>query len=89
MDHSDFAVLNDAGQVEDYGNWERLEDTVKSTQRPVEEEFSLENGGGGGGPTTLMLFNIFTPGKYSQLLNKSTAIELKETLYGRFSTMAT
>ena len=68
MDHSDFAVLNDAGQVEDYGNWERLEDTVKSTQRPLEGEFSLENGGGGGGPTTLMLFNIFTPGTLNSMV---------------------
>ena len=29
VDHSDFAVLNRDGHVEDYGGWEKLEETVE------------------------------------------------------------
>ena len=76
VDHSDFAVLNRDGHVEDYGGWEKLEETVKATHQPDPDQPA-----GNGGPTTLMLFNIFTPDEVdflSALVGEDAVQELKD-----------
>ena len=76
VDHSDFAVLNRDGHVEDYGGWEKLEETVKATHQPDPYQPA-----GNGGPTTLMLFNIFTPDEVdflSALVGEDAVQELKD-----------
>ena len=75
VDHSDFAVLNDAGQVEDYGQLDGLEEVIKASADNPETD------GDSGGPTTLMLFNIFTPDEVdflSTLVGEEALQELKD-----------
>jgi len=75
VDNSDFAVLNGQGEVETFGNAQDLKSTLDNWK--MEDEKSKEESGTKiasddlqfdlndltkDGPTTLMLFNIFTPG---------------------------
>ncbi len=71
VETSDFAVLNGRGEVESYGNVQDIKSTLDDWKKDGEKSGS-NNGGNDlqfdlgeltkDGPTTLMLFNIFTPG---------------------------
>ena len=70
VDQSDFAILNSDGSVESYGTTDDLDQAVDELRADEDYEITDYNqdldinpggGGGGGGPTTLMLFNIFSP----------------------------
>lgn len=77
VDTSDFAVLNGRGEVETYGNVQDIKSTLDGWAKDGEkskQESGLNVPGNDlqfdlsdltkDGPTTLMLFNIFTPGLY-------------------------
>ena len=91
VESADFAVLNANGELETYGKGEKeLAATVDSLKRnnnialdiqEPEDDFQQLLSSVGGGPTTLMLFNIFTPDEVdflSELVGEDVVRDLKE-----------
>ena len=97
VDQSDFAVLNQDGSIESYGTNEELQDVVYETydvsypdyeeyeqdyvQEPELKEQQGFDLGQGSGPTTLMLFNIFSPEEVDflkTLVGEEAVNELKD-----------
>ena len=96
VDRSDFAVLDGSGQVESYGsldelgqvigNLEQEQENMKNAELEYEqsikdEEDDLEYMDLGNSPTTLMLFNIFTPDEVdflSALVGDDAVKELRD-----------